>query len=52
VTARRSKKQRAGPGGPKPQKSRGKPPETDNKQVAEQVRKILRTHYASKYRVR
>ena len=50
--ARGSQKHRAGPSGPQPQKSRGKMPTTGNKQVAEQIRKILRTHYASKYRVR
>jgi hypothetical protein len=32
--------------------SRGKQPETSNRRLAEQTRKILRTHYASKYRVR
>jgi len=50
--ARDSKKRRAGPSGSQPQKARGKAPVTGNKQVAEQIRKILRTHYASKYRVR
>jgi hypothetical protein len=50
--ARGSKKHRAGPSGPQLQKARGKTPVTGNKQVAEQIRKILRTHYASKYRVR
>ena len=36
----------------KPQKLRDKPPTTGNKRLAEQVRKILGKHYASKYRVR
>jgi len=49
---RKPKKQRAGPVGPKPRAAGGKPPATGNKHVAEQVRKILRTHYANKYRVR
>jgi hypothetical protein len=37
---------------PKPQKRRGKPAATGNKRIAEQIRKILGKHYASKYRVR
>jgi hypothetical protein len=37
---------------PKPQKRRGKPTATGNKRIAEQIRKILGKHYASKYRVR
>jgi hypothetical protein len=37
---------------PKPQKRRDKPPATGNKRLAEQTRKILGKHYASKYRVR
>jgi hypothetical protein len=37
----------------KPQKHRAKaPPATANKRLAEQTRKILGKHYASKYRVR
>jgi hypothetical protein len=36
----------------KPQKLRDKPLTTGNKRHAEQVRKILGKHYASKYRVR
>jgi hypothetical protein len=36
----------------KPQKLRDKPLATGNKRLAEQVRKILGKHYASKYRVR
>ena len=38
--------------GLKPQKRRGKSLATGNKHLAEQIRKILRTHYANKYRVR
>ncbi|HET6159625.1 MAG TPA: hypothetical protein VFE34_14870 [Dongiaceae bacterium] len=45
-------KQRAESDQLKPQQRRSKPAPTGNKRVAEQVRKILRTHYASKYRVR
>jgi len=37
---------------PKPQKLRDKPLATSNKRLAEQTRKILGKHYASKYRVR
>jgi hypothetical protein len=37
---------------PKPQKHRDKPLVTGNKRLAEQIRKILGKHYASKYRVR
>jgi hypothetical protein len=37
---------------PKPQGRRTKPPATGNKRLAEQTRKILAKHYASKYRVR
>jgi hypothetical protein len=36
----------------KPQKLRDKPMTNSNKRLAEQVRKILGKHYASKYRVR
>jgi hypothetical protein len=36
---------------PKPQKRRAKPPATGNKRLADQTRKILGKHYASKYRV-
>jgi hypothetical protein len=36
----------------KPQKRRAKAPATANKRLAEQTRKILGKHYASKYRVR
>jgi hypothetical protein len=38
--------------GPKPQKRREKPQATGNRRLAEQIRKILGKHYASKYRVR
>jgi hypothetical protein len=37
---------------PKPQKRREKPQATVNRRFAEQIRKILGKHYASKYRVR
>jgi hypothetical protein len=42
------------PGGDrsKPQKRREKPQATVNRRLAEQIRKILGKHYASKYRVR
>ena len=36
----------------KPKKRRDLPLATGNKRLAEQVRKILGKHYASKYRVR
>jgi hypothetical protein len=36
---------------PKPRKRRAKPPATGNKRLADQTRKILGRHYASKYRV-
>jgi hypothetical protein len=36
----------------KRQKRRDRPPTTENKRLAEQTRKILGKHYASKYRVR
>jgi hypothetical protein len=37
---------------PKLQKRRAGPPATGNKRLAEQTRKLLGKHYASKYRVR
>jgi hypothetical protein len=37
---------------PKPQMSRAKLPATGIKRLADQTRKILGKHYASKYRVR
>jgi hypothetical protein len=36
----------------RPQERRGKPQASGNRRLAEQIRKILRQHYASKYRVR
>jgi hypothetical protein len=45
-------KQRPGLDRPAPQVRRGKPGATGNRRLAEQIRKILRKHYASKYRVR
>ena len=46
------KKQRQERAWPKPQKRGDKTPAMVNKRLAEQTRKILGTHYASKYRVR
>jgi len=46
------RKQSAKADWPKRQKRRDKPPATANKRLAEQTRKILGKHYASKYRVR
>jgi hypothetical protein len=46
------RKQSARADWPKQQKHRDKPPATANKRLAEQTRKILGKHYASKYRVR
>jgi hypothetical protein len=37
---------------PKPRKTHEKPSSTANERLAEQIRKILGKHYASKYRVR
>jgi hypothetical protein len=45
-------KQSHGMDRPKPQKGRDKPQSTGNKRLAEQIRKILGKHHASKYRVR
>jgi hypothetical protein len=45
-------KQSPGRDRPKPQKRRDKPQATGNRRLAEQIRKILGKHYASKYRVR
>jgi hypothetical protein len=36
----------------KPRKGCGKRPSTANERLAEQIRKIIGKHYASKYRVR
>jgi len=49
---RGSRKQREGKDWPKPQKRSDKAPAMVNKCLAEQTRKILGKHYASKYRVR
>jgi hypothetical protein len=48
---RRQDKQDAGPARPKSQKRGAKPPAKGNTRLAEQTRKILGKHYASKYRV-
>ncbi len=45
-------RQSSGTDRPKRQKRPGKPQTTGNKRLAEQIRKILGKHYASKYRVR
>jgi hypothetical protein len=45
-------KQNPGKDRPKPQKHRDKPQVTGNRRLAEQIRKILGKHYASKFRVR
>jgi hypothetical protein len=49
---RKRTKQNQATHGLKPQKRRGKSLASSNKHLAEQTRKILRTHYAAKYRVR
>ncbi|HEX2137528.1 MAG TPA: hypothetical protein VHG30_16795 [Microvirga sp.] len=36
----------------RPQERRGKPQATLNTRLKEQIRKVLRKHYANKYRVR
>jgi hypothetical protein len=46
------RKPSARPDWQKPEKRRAKPPATGNKRLAEQTRKLLGKHYASKYRVR
>jgi hypothetical protein len=43
-------KQSPGTDRPKPRKHRDMPPATGNKRLAQQIRKILGKHYASKYR--
>jgi hypothetical protein len=48
----RGKKQAPAGQQPKPQNGREKPPSRVNKRLAEQIRKILGKHYASKYRAR
>jgi hypothetical protein len=45
-------RQRTGLDRLKQQARRGKPPASGNRRLAQQTRKILRKHYASKYRVR
>ncbi|MFB9266003.1 hypothetical protein ACFFWD_23085 [Bradyrhizobium erythrophlei] len=45
-------KQRSGPDRPKLRERRGKLAASGNARLPEQIRKILRKHYASKYRVR
>jgi hypothetical protein len=45
-------KQTSGKDGPTPQKRHEKLQPTGNTRLAEQIRKILGKHYASKYRVR
>ena len=47
----RTKDKAAGAEPSKPQKRRDKPQVIGNKRLAEQTRKILGKHYASKYRV-
>jgi hypothetical protein len=49
---RTSRKQNSRINWPKPPKNRNKPPVTGNNRLAEQTRRILGKHYASKYRVR
>jgi hypothetical protein len=48
---RTPRKQSSGPDWPKPQTRHAKPLATGNKRLADQTRKILGKHYASKYRV-
>lgn len=49
---RKPRKQHVRPGEQKPEDLRGAQPTRANTRIAAQMRKILRTHYASKYRVR
>jgi hypothetical protein len=49
---RKATSQRPGRDRLKPQQRRDKPQATGNRRLTEQIRKILRKHYASKYRVR
>ena len=44
--------QRPGPNRTKPRERSGKSQATGNRHLGEQIRKILRKHYANKYRVR
>jgi hypothetical protein len=46
------RRRRAKPYRGKPHKRGEKPPATGNKQLGQQIHKILGKHYASKYRVR
>jgi hypothetical protein len=46
-----AKKQSSRTDWPTPQRRRAKLPATGNKRLADQTRKILGKHYASKYRV-
>ncbi|OAF02443.1 hypothetical protein AYJ54_27305 [Bradyrhizobium centrolobii] len=48
---RTPRKQSSGTDWPKPKTRPAKPPATGNKRLADQTRKILGKHYASKYRV-
>ena len=50
--ARRPRKRNVRSDGTKPQERRDTSRVSGNKRLAKQTRKILRTHYASKYRVR
>jgi len=45
-------KQRSGPDKPKLRERRSKSSASGNTRLPKQIRKILRKHYASKYRVR
>jgi hypothetical protein len=49
---REPRKQSSSKDRPKPQERRDKPQATGNRRLAEQIRRILGKHYASKYRVR
>ena len=52
VAMRLRRKRRRGTDWPKVRKPSDRPPTIGNKRLAEQTRKILGKHYASKYRVR
>jgi hypothetical protein len=49
---RKPAKSRPGPDRLKPQEPRDKPQATGNRRLPEQIRRILRKHYRSKYLVR
>jgi hypothetical protein len=51
LTRQHSTKKRSHPHRPKPPERRDKPQASANMRLAEQIRKILRKHYMSKYRV-